>query len=325
MSSDDTFTVQWIEGPSGTKFYTRTYRPANPKAVILFVHGFAEHIARYKHFHPRLAAEGIAVFAFDQRGFGLTAQDTEGNKSKDSSYGKTSWNDQMQDIDYMLGHVKETFKGVPLFLMGHSMGGGEVLGFATQDESAETKKHVKDLYGLIATSPLIRQAKPAPKFLRRVGGLVGTLAPYVLIPAPVVPDHLSRDKAVGKAYMEDPLVHQSGSLRGIGDMLSKGEEVLQNYGKWPRELPLLIVHGGDDKVTSQPASQEFFDHVSLEAKDKKYELVKDAYHELQNELPDVQQLLLDLIRTFVKERVANGMPGTSREIAQQTIPVKSKM
>ena len=120
------YTEAWLPGPRSTQFYTRTYNSTkgDAKAVILFIHGFAEHVGRYTHFHPLLAEHGIAVFAFDQRGFGKTAQD-EGHKSKDSAYGKTSWNDQMTDIEWALRHAKEEFPGVPVFLMGHSMVGLE--------------------------------------------------------------------------------------------------------------------------------------------------------------------------------------------------------
>ena len=118
-----TYSEAWVAGPNSTQFYTRTYEPTpNPiKAAVVFIHGFAEHIGRYTHFHPLLAARGIAVFTFDQRGFGLTAQDTKGNKSKDSAYGKTCWKAQMGDIEWAVEHTQKLFKGVPVFLMGHSM------------------------------------------------------------------------------------------------------------------------------------------------------------------------------------------------------------
>lgn len=123
--STQAFTESWLAGPKATQFYARTYPPSNSptKAVVVFIHGFAEHIGRYSHFHPLLAARGIAVFAYDQRGFGLTGQDTTGKKSKTSAYGKTSWKEQMSDIDWALGHAKKSFEGVPMFLMGHSMVG----------------------------------------------------------------------------------------------------------------------------------------------------------------------------------------------------------
>jgi len=122
--SNETYTESWLLGPQSTMFYTRTYLPPSqqpPKAAVVFVHGYAEHIGRYTHFHPLFAARGIAVFTYDQRGYGLTAQDTKGNKSKGSSYGKTSWKEQMEDVAWAIEHAKETFKGLPLFLMGHSM------------------------------------------------------------------------------------------------------------------------------------------------------------------------------------------------------------
>ena len=115
------YSEAWLAGPSSTQFYTRTYTPESTKAAIVFVHGFAEHVGRYTHFHPLLSAHGIAVFTYDQRGFGLTAQDMKGHKSKSSTYGKTCWKDQMADIEWAVEHTRKSFEGKPVFLMGHSM------------------------------------------------------------------------------------------------------------------------------------------------------------------------------------------------------------
>ena len=116
-----TYSESWLVGPQRTQFYTRTYRPASTaKGVVVFVHGFIEHIARYEHVFPAWSARDIAVFAYDQRGFGRTALDSE-NKSKDSSYAKTSWKEQLQDLEWAINHAKSEFGSVPLFLYGHSM------------------------------------------------------------------------------------------------------------------------------------------------------------------------------------------------------------
>jgi acylglycerol lipase len=115
------FLESWLVGPQHTQFYTRTYRPASTaKAVVVFVHGFIEHIARYEHVFPTWSACGIAIFAYDQRGFGRTALDTE-KKSKGSSYAKTSWKEQFQDIEWAINHAKSEFGSIPVFLYGHSM------------------------------------------------------------------------------------------------------------------------------------------------------------------------------------------------------------
>ena len=118
------YTEAWLSGPQQTRFYTRTYKSeqVQPNAAVVFVHGFVEHIARYEHVFPTWSARKIGVFAFDQRGFGRTALD-EKNKSRNSAYAKTSWKEQLEDIEWAVNHAKQEFGGVPIFLYGHSMVG----------------------------------------------------------------------------------------------------------------------------------------------------------------------------------------------------------
>ncbi|KNZ73952.1 putative serine hydrolase C5E4.05c [Termitomyces sp. J132] len=313
MSPPTAYSESWLSGPKATQFYTRTYKSSStPKAALVFVHGFAEHVGRYAHFHPLLSQHEIAVFAFDQRGFGKTALDTEGNKSKDSAYGKTSWSEQMVDISWAIEHARKTFSGVPTFLMGHSMGGAEVLGFATGQCSTSS------LAGIISTSPLILQTKPAPKLMRMVGGVASNLFPNQLIPANVNAEDLSHDPVVNDAYLKDPLVKSYGSLRGLKDMLSNGEVLLDvGYKKWPKSLPLLLVHGTEDKVTSPRASQAFYDKVP--AVDKRIKLCEGGYHELHNEPNGVKEQLVADIVAFIEAHLQG-------DIAASALPEeRSKM
>ena len=114
------FEESWLAGPAGTKFYTRTYKADQPKALLVFVHGFAEHVGRYNHVHVKYPEKGITLFTYDARGFGKTALDVA-NKSKGSSYGKTSWKEQFGDIEWAIEHARKEVPDVPTFLMGHSM------------------------------------------------------------------------------------------------------------------------------------------------------------------------------------------------------------
>ncbi|KAL0955746.1 hypothetical protein HGRIS_001961 [Hohenbuehelia grisea] len=288
------FIESWLTGAQQTQFYTRTYPAAgpSPKAVVVFVHGFAEHIGRYTHIHPRLAQAGFSVFAFDQRGFGKTGLDAE-KRSKDSAYGKTSRPEQIEDIDWAVKHAEEKYPGVPIFLMGHSMGGALVLSFATC-----SRPSVKLLKGIIATSPLILQTKPASKILRKVGGFASYVSPNSLIPAEVKAEDLSHDPAFNKAYETDPLVKPSGSLRGISDMLNGGERLLhEDYKNWPENIPVLFVHGTEDKVTSHKATEEFYNKIN--SSDKQLKLEQGGFHELQNEPNGVKENVYDLIISFV--------------------------
>lgn len=115
------YTESWLSGPSNHQFYTRTYAsPTPPLAVVLFVHGFAEHVGRYEAVFPTFPKRGITLFAYDQRGFGRTALDKQ-RKSKDSGYGKTSWREQLGDMEHWVKWLVKEYPDVPVFLMGHSM------------------------------------------------------------------------------------------------------------------------------------------------------------------------------------------------------------
>ena len=94
------YTEEWRGGYDGTQFYTRTYAPTSgpAQAAVLFVHGFVEHCARYEWTHGAFAARGVAVFTYDQRGFGRTALDGA-YRSKGSAYAKTSWREQLADME----------------------------------------------------------------------------------------------------------------------------------------------------------------------------------------------------------------------------------
>ncbi|KAE9400686.1 alpha/beta-hydrolase [Gymnopus androsaceus JB14] len=300
-------TEKWLTGPRDIQFYTRTYVPSSgsspraiiARAIIVFIHGFQEHVGRYSHFHPSLADRGIAVWTFDQAGFGRTALDKE-KRSKKSSWGKTGWSDQLQDVDWAVKTARTTFPGVPVFLMGHSMGGGEVLSFVTQQSSQYTET-IASLAGVIATSPLIKQTTPASKLARWLGGKVAAISPYTLIPASLDVNDLSHSPESNKAHANDPLIKTTGSLRCLSEMLNEGENLLSNgHNHWPKKLPVVLIHGDADKITSLAATQTFYERI--EADDKNIIVYPDGYHELQNELPEVRQKLVDDIVSFVEAR-----------------------
>ena len=88
-----------------------------PVALLLFIHGFSEHIDRYDHVFSNFAERGIKTFAWDQRGFGRSAVNQ-------ADWGKTGGTEKaLQDIDYFVSKSKEEArqKNIPLFLFGHSM------------------------------------------------------------------------------------------------------------------------------------------------------------------------------------------------------------
>ena len=117
-----TFTEAWLPGPGDHKFYTRTYTPEHTpyRAVVLSVHGFAEHITRHESEHAAWAARGFVLFAYDHRGFGRTALDTA-HKSPGAAYGKTSQRHLLRDLEFWVRHVHAQYPTLKIYLMGQSM------------------------------------------------------------------------------------------------------------------------------------------------------------------------------------------------------------
>jgi alpha-beta hydrolase superfamily lysophospholipase len=101
----DVFVYKWV--PSGTI-----------KAVVQIAHGMAETAARYEGLAEQLTANGYLVYAHDHRGHGKTAGDVK----KIGILGDDSFHFMVQNMRQLQGIINEQNPGLPVFLLGHSMG-----------------------------------------------------------------------------------------------------------------------------------------------------------------------------------------------------------
>ncbi|TFY63419.1 hypothetical protein EVG20_g6321 [Dentipellis fragilis] len=287
MAASEPYTEEWLTGPASTTFYTRTYLPPAapststsppptlaPKAALVFVHGFIEHIGRYTHVHDGLG------------------------RARGSKYGRTSSREQMLDVKWAVGSAKERW-GAPVFLMGHSMGGGIALSFAAGGGDTET---VSMLAGVIASSPLLHLTHPPLGLVRWAGGKLGMLLPDQYIPATVKPETLSHDPQIAEDNKKDKLCGKGASLRCVDDMLSKGVMLVESgYKSWPADLPVLLFHGTADEVNLFDATKEFFEKVP--AKDKTFTPYEGGFHELHNEPDGVKEKVIEDCIAWAEARV----------------------
>jgi len=285
---------EWHSTPNDDhKFYTRRWTTsATPRAHLLFVHGFMEHVQRYDFFFTKLAEAGVETFAYDQRGFGRTGQES-------ASQGITTSQDQLKDLDYFLQREAKATKQ-KLFLLGHSMGGSLVLQFATHSPAFPG---LSSLAGVISSSPLIDQADAVkvPKLMIKAGSWIGHLLPSLQMNVGVASKDISRDPEVQAQYAADPLCPPIGSYKGVADMLLNGPKLLQDgYKRYPESLPLLVYHGTADKVTSFESSQAFESKVV--AKDKRFVAFDGYYHEPHNEPGEDKLAVVKLVEEWILER-----------------------
>ena len=118
----------WMQMDDGTQLFVRRWQPASgsPRAVLNIVHGMAEHSQRYGRLAGRLNAEGIEVWAADQRGHGETGTNKQNDAGKGGLLGHSADGDGFsrvtQDIDTINRAIMKKYPGLPIFLLGHSWG-----------------------------------------------------------------------------------------------------------------------------------------------------------------------------------------------------------
>lgn len=277
----NTYELHW-QSRDGLNLYARGWEPegTHPKAVVCLVHGHGEHVGRYAQVGQALGAAGYALLGFDQRGHGRSA----GPRGHTPSYQAL-----LDDIALLLEQAASRYPGLPRFLYGHSMGGNEVLNFALRRKP--------DLSGVIATGPWLRLAFEPPAVKVTLGRLMNRLFPAFAQKSGLETSALSRDPAVVQAYETDPLVHEQISARLFVEMYTAGLWALEHATEFP--LPLLLMHGSADRLTSADASREFAQRAGAKVTLRIWE---GFYHEIHNEpeQADVFQAMIGWLDAHLK-------------------------
>lgn len=249
--------------PDGTVLFHQRWQPeSTPKAVIVIVHGFGEHSDRYVNVVNKLVPKGYAIAALDHRGHG---------RSSGQRVYINRWNEFRQDLRQFILHTQTRFPNMPLFMLGHSMGGLMGLDYLL--------RYPAELTGAIISAPAIEPANlPAP--LRLAAKVMSRVWPTFSMPMSLGDNVLSRDPAVEKAAEEDPMMPNIGTPRLGTEMDVTGEWVRANPHKL--QIPLLIVHGTADKLIEPASSQRFFE--SLTYSDVQRITYEGSYHEPHNDL-----------------------------------------
>ena len=255
---------------------------AEPRAVVCLVHGLGEHSGRYAHVARALAQAGYATLTFDLRGHGRS----EGRRGHTPSYEAL-----MDDIAHLLDEATRRFPNRPRFLYGHSLGGNLVLNY--------TLRLRPQLAGVIATGPLLLTAFKPPAWKITLGRIMYNLWPSLSLKNELDPKDISRNQDLIQTYTNDPLNHDLVSVRFGIDMLRAGEWALEHAAQFL--LPLLLMHGGADSITSADASRRFAERLGGRCT---FKLWEGLYHEIHNE-PQKQEVfdfMTAWLQAHTKER-----------------------
>jgi alpha-beta hydrolase superfamily lysophospholipase len=263
-----------FKGAAGHTVYYQYWSPEQKaKAVVLVVHGAGEHSARYSELAQRFCDAGYAVAALDHIGHGKSS----------GSYGHMDdLQHHLDTLDIFRQRVTSEFTGLPMILLGHSMGG--------LISACYLLKEQKHFIGCALSGPAIKtELEPGVvqiAIIRTLALLLPKLGVMQLDAAGV-----SRDPEVVAAYKADPLINQGKMSARFVSELFRGMNLIQEEAA-SVELPLLIMHGGGDLMTAPSGSR--FLHDAVASNDKTLKIYPELYHEIFKE-PEREQVFADLI------------------------------
>jgi acylglycerol lipase len=280
----ETKPVSHIEGffepRPGVRLYEQWWLPAaEMQAMIVIVHGIAEHSGRYAHTAGYFCRHGYAAGSFDLRGHG-------------KSNGKKGYIQRFEflldDLEQFLIRAGERAQGKPLFLLGHSLGSGITARFLI-DRAA----HIAGgnaIRGAVLSGPMVMIGSSIPPALIKLAAVLGALTPHL----PVLKldnTTVSRDPLVAQHYDTDPLNYRGKLHARTGDQINRTLQYIQ--ANMPRiTTPLLIVQGSQDKLVDPAGSRILYEKVS--SQDKTLKIYEGLYHEVLNE-PEKEQVMDDIL------------------------------
>lgn len=252
--------------PDGGAQLVREWDPeGEPRGDLVLVHGIGEHSGRYAQVGSWFTEAGYRVRGFDLIGFGASSG-PRGDIARWSLY-----------LDQVEGHLRAMrTEGRPLALMGHSLGG------LIAAEYAVSERPQPDL--LILSSPALMGGAV---WQRAIVPFFGRAFPTLSFPNVIKGSQLSRDPAVGEAYMSDPLNLFKTTARLGANALASQARVVPLLSRI--SIPTFVIHGGDDTLVPPEASQLLLGLPGMERR-----LYPDLRHECLNE-PEGRQVVADIV------------------------------
>ena len=272
-----------IQGASGLRLFRRSWIPPVEKRSVVVVHGFAEHSGRYEHVGSQLAAQDCAVHAYDQQGHG---------RSDGTRCHVRRFDDLLDDLDAIVEQVRASRPELPLFVVGHSMGGLVV--------SAYARERRPDVAGVATSGAALALSDDFSSAKILAARLLRRIAPKLPLASGLDPAALSRDTAVVRAYLDDPLVESKMTT-------SLGAEMIAAIGRTAGgakdvSVPMMMMHGEDDTLCPVRGTLDFY--AELEVTGKRLQVYEGLRHEIFNE-PEQNVVLGDLMDWMRGVQTAN--------------------
>nr|WP_017552509.1 alpha/beta hydrolase [Heyndrickxia coagulans] len=252
----------------------------NPKAVIVMVHGAMEHHRRYSWLIEMWRSSGYHVVMGDLPGHGMTSRAKRGH---------------IDSFDEYTTEIKEWVTAayqfdLPIFLLGHSMGGLAVIRLLEQE-------HLK-IAGVILSSPCLGLVQYPSKLLGLLSIGLNRIAPGLRFNSPLTVQMATRNKDIQMQAVNDSLMLTKVSVRWYRELLAAMRQAHMDTVRLP-DVPFLVMQAGNDKIVDKGAVVNWFNQTSVS--EKLYKEWPKCYHEIFNE-PEREDVFL-YAKNFVENRL----------------------
>ncbi|CAH1241391.1 MGLL [Branchiostoma lanceolatum] len=279
-------TLPHLVNADGKHLFCKYWEPKeqSPRMLMMICHGYAEHCLRYEQIAGDLSKEGILVFSHDHVGHGQS----EGRRAD-----VTSFHEYVRDVLQHVDKVRAEHPGLPVFILGHSMGGA-ITALAAMERP--------DLFSgvILSGAMIIWDPNLAPScFLVWISKPLAAIFPRLKV-RKIDSRLITSDPAQAKAYADDRLIyHDAATVRQSVQMFGAMTKILDNAATF--NPPVLILHGEEDRINSPEGSRVLYENCS--SADKQLKLYPGLFHEILNESPEEAETVRRDIVTWVTDRM----------------------
>lgn len=212
-----------------------------PRALVLVVHGLSEHSGRYAALAAAAGRAGFETRAIDLYGHGMSP----GRRGHIRDFEA----DHLGAVNFLVTHAERERPGVPVFLLGHSLGG------LIAARWVQTRVFASRLAGLILVAPFVAPAMRVPAWKLGASRLLGRLRPTFTLPTGIDDADLFRLEEEAERFAADELVQRRISAGHWNALTVERERLVAGAGAL--RTPTLVLLAGEDRIVSLAAARDF--------------------------------------------------------------------
>eukprot|EP01133_Synstelium_polycarpum_P003685 gene3685-4241_t len=291
----------------GYKLVTQEFIPQVSRGLVIILHGYGDHgQGTLAEDARKFASLGWSTFIFDQQGHGL---------SEGLPCFITNFDDLMDDSIQFINDISERFPDEKRFIYCCSMGGaiGLLVALARPDIFNG---------GLMLLAPLIKlddTMVPNPIIVNILTWVSMAFPSLAIVPGENILDRNIKDPLKRAEHAQDPLTYKGRARIGTGLAILRVTSFLQSRLK-DIKVPLFILHGSDDRVSSPLVSEQLYNEAS--SQDKTLKIYEGMWHGLTSE-PDAHTPVVEEIAPLEALAETTTTTTTATEISSE-VPQSSQ-